>query len=270
MAGIVIKTTSELERMREAGRIVGLVLGHMKQIIEPGISTLELDRQAERIIRGEGAEPSFLGYGQPPFPATICASINKEVVHGIPSSDRILQAGDIISIDVGAYIDGFHGDAARTFPIGDVSTEAMDLMRATHDAFWAAYHRLDQAHQKGERLHVRDLSAAIEQVAEDRGYGVFRELTGHGIGHEMHEAPEILNYSTMRRGPRITPGMGLAVEPMFAGTKNWRLFIEDDGWTCTTRDGSLASHYENTILVFSDHIEVSTLPETEKLGEFYL
>lgn len=270
MSGIVIKTTGELERMREAGRIVGLVLGHIGEILEPGMSTLLLDREAERIIRGEGAEPSFLGYGQPPFPASICASINEEVVHGIPSADRILREGDVISIDVGAYIDGFHGDAARTFPVGEVSEDAMDLMRATHDAFWAAYYRLERAHQSGERLHVRDLSEAIENVADERGYGVFKELTGHGIGHQMHEAPEILNFTTLRRGSRITTGMGLAVEPMFAASKNWRLSIEDDGWTCTTRDGSLASHYENTILVFPDHLEVSTLPSTEEAGEFYL
>lgn len=270
MAGIVIKTTGELERMREAGRIVGKVLGHIGRILEPGISTLDLDGEAERIIRAEGAEPSFLGYGQPPFPASICASINEEVVHGIPSEKRILRNGDIISIDVGAFIDGFHGDAARTFPVGQVGEEAIDLIRATHDAFWAAYDRLDVSHRSGERLHIRDLSEAIEKVADERGYGVFRELTGHGIGHDMHEAPEILNYATMRRGSRITAGMGLAVEPMFAATANWRLSIEDDGWTCTTRDGSLASHYENTILVFPDHLEVSTLPETERPGEFYL
>lgn len=270
MAGIVIKTTGELERMREAGRIVGQVLGHIGQIIEPGMSTLQLDREAERIIRSEGAEPSFLGYGQPPFPASICASINEEVVHGIPSEHRILREGDIISIDVGAYIDGFHGDAARTFPVGEVSEEALNLLRATHDAFWAAYNRLSKALQNSERLHIRDLSEAIEKVAKDRGYGVFKELTGHGIGHEMHEAPEILNFVTMRRGSRITAGMGLAIEPMFAATENWRLSIEDDGWTCTTRDGSLASHYENTLLVFPDHLEVSTLPSTERAGEFYL
>ena len=268
MSDLIIKSKSELEAMRAAGRVVGEVLGRMHDLVKPGVTTLDLDREAEKIIRDAGAVPSFLGYGTPPFPKSICASVNEEVVHGIPNARRRLKEGDIVSIDVGAYLHGYHGDAARTFPVGEVSDEAMELMRGTHDAFWAAYKVLETFREKN--IHMRDVSAAIQQVADERGYGVFRELTGHGIGTEMHQGPEILNYKSLRRGPKITAGMALAIEPMFAATPNWHIKVAEDQWTIITQSGALASHYENTILVFEDHLEVSTMPAIEEPGEFYL
>ncbi|MDI9497540.1 MAG: type I methionyl aminopeptidase [Bacillota bacterium] len=240
---IHLRTETEIAQLALAGRVVARVLERMGEMVRPGISTLELDREAERLIRQAGARPAFLGYGSPPFPASICASPEDVVVHGIPSHHVILQEGDIISIDVGAELDGWYGDAARTFPVGAISAEKQKLIRVTREAFCAG---MDQA-RPGNRLG--DVSAAIQAVADRHGLGVVRALTGHFIGREMHEDPSIPNFGRAGRGPRLAAGMILAIEPMFA-LGGWQVTLDpDDEWTVRTRDGSPAAHHENTIAI---------------------
>ncbi len=242
---IKIKTADEMNSIAKAGRIVAMVLEEMKTFVRPGISTLDIDRKVESIIRGEGAVPSFLNYGTPPFPGSACVSVNDEVVHGIPSAARILKDGDIVSVDVGAYLNGWHGDAARTFPVGEVSEEAMALIRNTEASFWAAF----EMTRVGNRLG--DISHAVEAVARQFNYGVVKELTGHGIGSELHEDPQVPNYGRAGHGPRLQAGMVLAVEPMLnLGTA--RIDILDDDWTIVTADGKYSAHYENTIGITED------------------
>lgn len=242
---IKIKTADEMNSIAKAGRIVAMVLEEMKTFVRPGISTLDIDRKVESIIRGEGAVPSFLNYGTPPFPGSACVSVNDEVVHGIPSAARILKDGDIVSVDVGAYLNGWHGDAARTFPVGEVSEEAMALIRNTEASFWAAF----EMARVGNRLG--DISHAVEAVARQFNYGVVKELTGHGIGSELHEDPQVPNYGRAGHGPRLQAGMVLAVEPMLnLGTA--RIDILDDDWTIVTADGKYSAHYENTIGITED------------------
>jgi methionyl aminopeptidase len=242
---VKLKSASEISRIAAAGRIVALCLDELGAMVAPGISTWQLDQAARQIIRQAGATPSFLGYGHPPFPAAICASIDHEVVHGIPSPQRLLGAGSLISIDVGVCLDGFHADAARTFAVGVVDAATADLIRVTEECFWQAF-ALAQA---GARLG--DLSAAVQRHAENHGYGVVRELTGHGIGRQLHEEPDLPNFGRPGHGPRLETGLVLAMEPMInQGTR--QVLMQDDGWTIITADGRRSAHYENTFAVTAD------------------
>ncbi len=235
------KSRNEIELIRKSGQILTKIFEEIQDKIRPGISTWEIDHIAESIIRSAGAVPSFLNYGNPPFPGSICASINEEVVHGIPRRDRILQEGDIISVDVGAILNGYHSDAARTYPVGRISTEVQQLVTVTEECFWKGLEKV----RIGNRLG--DVSHAIEEHALAHGYGVVRELTGHGIGKEMHEDPDVPNYGKPGRGIRIEEGLVIAIEPMInLGTRN--VIMLEDEWTIVTLDGKPSSHYENTIV----------------------
>jgi methionyl aminopeptidase len=237
--GLEIKSVEQIDLMRVAGRLVGETLELLREAVKPGISTGELDRLAEANIRDHRGTPSFLGYGHPPFPATICASVNDEVVHGIPG-DRTLLDGDIVSIDCGAIVDGWHGDAAITVAVGDAAPEVLELMRVTEESLWRG---IAAAHLGGR---VTDISHAIEQYVRSQGrYGILEDYTGHGIGTEMHMAPNVPNFGRRGRGPTLVEGLALAVEPMITmGTKETDL-LEDD-WTVATIDGSMAAHFEHT------------------------
>jgi methionyl aminopeptidase len=248
---VQLKTPAEIVKMQKAGRVVALVFEALSDMIRPGVTTFELNKRAEQVIREQGAVPSFLGYGKPPFPASICASINQEVVHGIPSHSRVLADGDIISVDVGAELDGFHGDAARTFAVGAISKEVAQLVKVTEECFWIGF---EQA-QIGNR--IGDISNAIERHAESYGYGVVRELTGHGIGRHMHEEPDVPNYGKKGHGLRIVPGLVIAVEPMINLGKR-DIEVMGDQWTIVAADGKQSSHYENTIAITKDGPIITT------------
>lgn len=246
---IVLKSSHELELMRQAGRIVAQVLERFREVVRPGITTAELEKVASHIIEREGAIPSFKGYRG--FPASICASINEEIVHGIPSPKRVLEEGDIISLDVGAIYKGYHGDAAITLPVGTVGEEVQRLLEVTQGALRAG---IAQSHA-GKRLG--DISAAIQRHAEVNGFNVVREYTGHGIGQEMHEDPQIPNFGRPNRGPRLRPGMTFALEPMvMAG--DWRTRTLSDNWTVVTADGSLSAHFEHTLAITDGEPEILT------------
>ncbi len=239
--------------MRQAGRIVAEVLERMKDWVAPGVTTGELDRKAEELIRSRGGIPSFKGYppGSPnPFPATICASVNEELVHGIPGP-RVLQEGDIISIDVGAIYEGYHGDGALTLPVGEIDAEARRLLEVTEAALWVGIGQARSGNRTG------DISAAVQRYVEEHGYNVVREYTSHGIGREMHEEPQVPNYGRPGRGPLLRPGMTIALEPMvLAGDRHVRVL--DDRWTVVSADGALTAHFEKTILVRNGEAEVLT------------
>lgn len=237
--GLEIKTPAQIAQMRVSGLLVGRTLELLRQAAAPGVTTGELDRLAESHIRDHGGIPSFKGYSQPPFPATICASVNDEVVHGIPG-DRVLQDGDVISIDCGAIVEGWHGDAAITVPIGDVAAETLELLRVTEEALWRG---LAAAHLGGR---VGDIGHAIERYVLSQGrYGILEDYTGHGIGTEMHMAPNVPNYGKRGKGPTLVEGLALAVEPMVTlGSKDTDLL--EDEWTVATVDGSMAAHFEHT------------------------
>jgi methionyl aminopeptidase len=237
--GLEIKTREQIALMRVAGRLVGETLELLRASVRPGITTGELDTLAETHIRDHRGVPSFLGYGVPPFPATICASVNDEVVHGIPG-DRVLRDGDVISIDCGAIVDGWHGDAAVTVAVGEVAPEVLELMRVTEDALWRGM----AAARLGGR--VTDISHAIEGHVRSRGrYGILEDYTGHGIGTEMHMSPNVPNYGRKGRGPTLVEGLALAVEPMVTlGSKHTHLL--EDEWTVATVDGSMSAHFEHT------------------------
>lgn len=243
---ITLKSHHEIELMREAGRLVAQTHELLRGAIKPGITTAELDRMAESFITSHNAIPSFKGYpGQPgskPFPASICASVNDEVVHGIPSDDKVLQDGDIISIDIGAILNGYHGDAARTYPVGEVSDDAMRLIDVTRQSFFEGL----KFAMHGCRL--TDISHAIQQYVESNGYSVVREYLGHGIGKAMHEDPPVPNFGRPGRGPRLETGMTLAIEPM-VNMGTYRVKVMPNMWTVKTQDGSLSAHYENTIAI---------------------
>jgi methionyl aminopeptidase len=229
--------------MREAGRLVGEVLTELAALVAPGITTADLDDVAEKRIRRAGATPAFKGYHG--YPATICASVNEEVIHGIPSGRRVLSEGDVISIDVGASLDGYYGDSAITLPVGQVSEEAATLLRVTEESLYKAIARV----KVGGR--VSDLGHAVQQHVEAYGFSVVREFVGHGIGQRMHEEPQVPNYGEAGRGPRLTEGMVLAIEPMVnVGTPAVKVLA--DGWTAVTRDSSLSAHFEHTVAVTAD------------------
>jgi methionyl aminopeptidase len=237
---IVCRSATELERLRDAGRLVGEVLTELKSKVVPGVTTAELDELAEGRITRAGGTPAFKGYHG--YPATICASINEEVIHGIPSGRRMLQEGDIISIDVGAALDGYYSDSAITLPVGQVSEEAATLLRVTEEALYKA---IEQARPGGR---VSDLGHAVQKHVEAYGFSVVREFVGHGIGQRMHEEPQVPNYGEPGRGPRLAEGMVLAIEPMVnAGKASVKVLA--DGWTAVTRDKRLSAHFEHTVAV---------------------
>jgi methionyl aminopeptidase len=246
---IIRKSPQELDRMRKAGRLVGHTLSVVAAAAQPGVSLLELDKLAERTIRGAGAVPSFLGYHG--FPATLCLSPNDGVVHGIPNG-YVLKDGDILSIDCGAIVEGYHGDAAVTIPIGEVDEAGRRLMATTERAMWAGIAQV----RAGNRLS--DIGHAVERVASAPGYGVVREYVGHGIGTRMHEEPQVPNYGRPGRGLRLEVGLALAIEPMVnEGGPETRVL--EDGWTVVTRDGSRSAHFEHTVAITPEGPEVLTL-----------
>ncbi len=240
--GIEIKTPEQIDRMRVAGRLVGETLELLRSSVRAGITTAELDAVAEDNIRSHGGIPSFQGYGHPPFPASICASVNEEVVHGIPGS-RELVDGDVISIDCGAIVDGWHGDAALTVAVGDVRPDVLELMRVTEESMWRGF----AAARLGGR--VSDISHAVEAYVRSQGdYGILEDFTGHGIGTAMHQPPNVPNYGRPGRGPKLVRGLALAVEPMVTlGGKHTDVL--DDDWTIVTSDGSWSAHFEHTFTV---------------------
>lgn len=247
---ITIKSKSEIEKMRVAGRITRDALNLVEKHIKPGISTLELDKIAYDFIRKQGAEPSFLHYNG--FPASICASPNSWVVHGIPSKNVILKEGDIISIDMGACKNGYHGDAARTYPVGKISGEAQRLIDVTKQSFFEGIKYATHGAKLG------DVSAAIQEYVEDNGYSVVRDLVGHGIGRNMHEDPNVPNFGHRGKGLRLAAGMTIAIEPM-VNAGEYDVVVLDDDWTVETEDGSLSAHYENTVLITKGECEILTL-----------
>ncbi len=253
---VTIKSKREIELMREACRVVAVMYDELEKKIKPGMSTWDVDILAERIIRREGAIPAEKGFTEmedvPPYPASICISINDEVIHGVPSKHKIIREGDIVSIDTVALKNGFNGDAARTFMIGNVSKDARRLVEVTKQAFFEGI----KFAKKGNR--IGDVSHAIGEYVRSQGYSVVREFQGHGIGRQMHEDPGIPNYGKAGRGIRLEPGMTLAIEPMVIQGKPNILEL-DDGWTIITEDGSLAAHYENTILITEKEPEILTI-----------
>ena len=251
---ITLKSSHEIQLMRQAGKITAAARALAGAMVAPGVTTQEIDRAVHRFIKSKGAEPSFLGYNG--YPASVCISVNDEVIHGIPGK-RVLREGDIVSVDVGAYKDGYHGDCAGTYPCGRISEEAQRLIDVTRQSFFEG---LKYA-REGYRLP--DLSGAIQRYVEANGFSVVREYVGHGIGTKMHEAPEVPNYVEPRAGrPRLLRGMTIAVEPMVnAGRAG--VLVMPDGWTVKTADGKLSAHYENTILITDGEPELLTDPEAK-------
>ena len=246
---INIKSDVEIQYMRSAGKVVAQTLALIEEVIKPGITTAEIDKLAEEFIIKQGAKPSFKGYCG--FPASICTSINDEVVHGIPTNRSLLE-GDIISIDCGAILNGYHGDAARTFPVGKVSIVAEKLIEVTKESFFRGVEKAIIGNR------VSDISAAIQCFAQEHGYSVVRDFVGHGIGTSMHEDPEVPNYGTPSKGPKLVHGMVLAIEPMINIGKHY-VKVKANGWTVVTKDGSLSAHYENTVAILKSGPEILTL-----------
>ena len=247
---ITLKSSHEIELMRRAGKITAAARALAGEMVRPGVTTQEIDSEVEHFIRKQGAVPSFLHYNG--YPASACVSVNDEIIHGIPGK-RVLQEGDIVSVDVGAYIGGFHGDCAATFACGQISKEAQDLIDVTRQSFFEGI----KFAKEGCRL--QDISAAIQSYVESHGFSIVREYVGHGVGAEMHESPEIPNYGHPGRGPRLLRGMTLAIEPMVnAGSAAIKLM--PDGWTVRTLDGKWAAHYENTVLITEGEPEILTAP----------
>ena len=248
---ITLKSNREIELMRRAGKITAAARAVAREMVKPGVTTHQIDKAVFEFIKSQGATPSFLNYNG--YPASVCVSVNDEIIHGIPGK-RVLQEGDIVSVDVGAYIGGFHGDCAGTYPCGQVSEEAMRLIRVTQQSFFEGikYAR--------EGYHIKDISHAVQTYVEAQGFSIVREYVGHGIGRKMHEAPEVPNYGEPGHGPRLLRGMTIAVEPMVnAGTAS--IIQMSDGWTVKTADGKNAAHYENTILITDGEPEILTDPE---------
>ena len=237
--------------MRRAGRITAQARALAGSMVAPGVTTLEIDQAVRRFIESQGAKPSFLGYAG--FPGSACISVNEEVIHGIPGP-RTLREGDIVSIDVGAFIDGFHGDCAATYPCGQVSDEAKKLIEVTQQSFWEGMKMI----RPGAR--VTDISHAVQQYVEANGCSVVRDFVGHGVGTKLHEAPEVPNFGPAGHGPRLMAGMTIAVEPM-VNAGDWRVKVLKDGWTTVSLDGSLTAHYENTVLITEEGYEVLTVTE---------
>lgn len=250
------KTKEEIADLRISGKRLAFVLSEVRKIIKPGVTTHELDALAEKLIRAEGDIPPFLNYtphgARNPFPASLCVSVNDEIVHGIPSKDRVLQEGDVVSIDLGVSHNGMITDAALTVPVGKVSPQIEKLISDTERSLYEGI----KAAKVGGR--IGDISAAIEKVGNKGGYGIVRELGGHGVGHAVHEEPYVPNYGTKGTGPLLKPGMVLAIEPMFMlGEEDIRMM--PDGYTIVTHDGSLSAHFEHTIIITEDGVEIATM-----------
>lgn len=247
---VTIKSEREIELMREAGRILATVHEELKNMIQPGVSTLDIDKKADELIRSYDCIPSFLNYNG--FPASVCVSINEQVVHGIPNKKIFLKEGDIVSLDAGVIYKGYQSDAARTWAVGEVSEEAKKLIKVTQESFYEGI----KFAKAGNHLH--EISAAIQDYVESFGFSVVRDLVGHGIGTEMHEEPQIPNFRQKRRGIKLEPGMTLAIEPM-VNAGRYDVYWEDDDWTVVTDDGSLSAHYENTILITDGEPEILSI-----------
>ena len=249
---VILKTVRDIAKMRDAGRIAQRALREAGKAVEPGVSTLELDSIVRSYIEKQGATPSFLGYGG--FPASACISVNNVVIHGIPGSDTILRNGDIVSIDVGAYYEGFHGDNALTFPCGDISKEAQALLDATQGALFEGIRKALAGSTTG------DIGHAVQRYAEARSYSVVRDFVGHGVGAQLHADPKVPNYGTPGHGVRLLPGMVIAIEPMVnQGTR--RVRVLQDKWTTVTADGKLSAHFEHTIAITSNGPVILTRPD---------
>lgn len=248
---ISIKSPREIEAMRKAGRLTAQARALAGSMVRPGVTTHEIDTAVRRFIESHGAKPSFLGYGG--FPGSACISVNDVVIHGIPGSLK-LKEGDIVSVDVGAYVDGFHGDCAATYPCGQVSPEAMKLIQVTQQSFWEGIKMARTG------MRVSDIGHAVQTYVEGYGFSVVRDFVGHGVGARLHEAPEVRNFGPAGHGPRLQPGMTLAVEPMVCAG-GWQVKVLSDKWTTVTQDGSLAAHYENTILITDGEPEILTVTE---------
>ncbi|MBE5924346.1 MAG: type I methionyl aminopeptidase [Lachnospiraceae bacterium] len=252
---VSIKSKTEIELMREAGRILAITHEELRKQVKPGMSTLEVDRIGEEIIRSFGCIPSFLNYNG--YPASICVSINEEVVHGIPNKDRIIQEDDIVSLDAGVIYKGYHSDAARTLIMPGVSEEVKKLVQITKESFFKG---IEQAVPGN---HIVDIGRAIQEYVEGYGYSVVRDLIGHGVGAKLHEEPEVPNFASKRRGVKLCAGMTIAVEPMI-NLGEYDVYWEDDDWTVVTEDGLPSAHYENTILITDNGPEIlSTAPGIE-------
>jgi methionyl aminopeptidase len=245
---IILKSQEEIEKMTRACRIVGSTLAFLRDKIQPGLTTRQIDRFADEYIRAADAVPAFKGYRG--YPATICASVNSEVIHGIPSG-RILEEGDILGVDLGAYKDGFYGDAAFTFPLGRISSKAERLLKVAEEALYKGIQKAIQGNR------ISDISHSIQRHAENNGYSVVRAFVGHGIGRDLHEDPQIPNFGPPNRGPRLKAGMTLAIEPM-VNEGGFEVVVMDDGWTAVTMDGGLSAHFEHTILVTGGEPKILT------------
>jgi methionyl aminopeptidase len=255
---IVCKSPAEIEKMRAANELVADILDDLRQLIEPGVTTAALDAFAERAAREAGAEPAFKGYRG--YPASLCASVNEEVVHGIPSASRALRAGDIISLDMGVKLDGFFGDSAVTVPVGPIDPRAQQLLRVTHEALCRAIAEV----KVGAR--VSDIGSAVQSWVEAHGFSVVREFVGHGVGRSLHEEPQVPNYGPRGRGPRLAEGMVLAIEPMVNMGKA-AVRVLADGWTAVTKDGSLSAHFEHTVAVTANGADILTRPRAMRGAE---
>ena len=264
---IFLKTEDEIELMRQANQLVGKTLGELAKHIKPGVTTLQLDKIADEFIRDHGATPTFKGFPNPyggPFPASICTSVNDVVVHGVPNKETVLKEGDIISIDCGTLLNGFNGDSCYTFCVGEISEEVKTLLKTTKESLYLG---IENA-QAGK--HLGDISSAVQDRCEAQGYGIVRELTGHGIGREMHEDPQVPNFGRRGNGVMLKSGMCLAIEPMITMGKR-DIWLDQDRWTIRTRDGKPAAHFEHTIVVRKGKAEIlSSFEEVEQLeGKLY-
>lgn len=249
---VVIKSSREIQLMREAGRILALTHEELKKAIRPGISTYDLDQIGEKFIRSMGCIPSFLNYEG--YPASVCISINDEVVHGIPSKDRILKEGDIVSLDCGVIYQGYHSDSARTYGVGNISKEAEMLIQVTKESFFQGMKQAKAGN------HICDISNAVYDAVIPKGFESVRDLTGHGVGENLHEDPAVPNFPEGRKGIKLRPGMVLAIEPMIT-TGGYEVRWLEDGWTVVTADGSLSAHYENTVLITDGDPEILSKAE---------
>ena len=248
---ITLKSGEEIIRMRDAGRIAAIAREIGGEYVKEGVTTAQIDREIKKCILSHGAKPSFLGYGG--FPASACISVNEEIIHGIPSSNKVLKNGDIVKIDVGAFYKGYHGDCAATFAVGQISDEAQRLIDVTKQSFFEGIAQI------GEGKRIGDIGCAIQGYVEQNGFTVVREYIGHGIGENLHEDPEVPNYGTAGRGQRLRPGMTIAIEPM-VNAGDWRVRVLGDKWTVVTADGSLSAHYENTVAITENGVLILTDP----------
>ncbi|MBR3834949.1 MAG: type I methionyl aminopeptidase [Lachnospiraceae bacterium] len=249
---IIIKSQREIELMREAGRILALTHEEIKKALKPGISTYEIDRIGEEVIRSYGCIPSFLNYNG--YPASICVSVNDEVIHGIPSKDRIIREGDIVSLDAGVIYQGYHSDAARTYGVGVIDKKAEALIKATKESFFEAL----KVCKPGN--HIQDIGWAVYNYVTERGFTAVEDFVGHGVGANLHEGPEVPNFPQGRKGPKLRPGMTIAIEPMINVGTHEVLWMDDD-WTIVTADGELSAHYENTVLITEGEPEILSRAE---------